>query len=125
MNCLRFSSLSPLLFISFSALAQFHTKEVPLKSYTMNVEKTQLQQSWLASQKQNFHQPPMLTSLAAIPFTNKSSYWLGQVTTQSMNEGKMGTFYMWDQQGNLRESRFFMDIGGSKRPGLKLVFPRR
>jgi hypothetical protein len=124
MNCLRFTSLFLLLFTGFSASAQFH-KEVTLKSYTMNVEKTQPRQAWLASQKQNFNQPPLLTSLAAIPFTNKSSYWLGQVTTQSMHEGKMGTFYMWDQQGNLRESRFFMDIGGNKRPGLKLVFPRR
>ncbi len=123
MYCLRFASLCLLIFMGFSASAQFH-KEVTLKSYSIHVEKAP-KQSWLASQKQNFNQPPILTSLAAIPFTNKSSYWLSQVTTQSMHEGKMGTFYMWDQQGNLRESRFFMDIGGSKRPGLKLIFPRR
>ena len=123
MYCLRFASLCLLIFMSFSASAQFH-KEVTLKSYSIRVEKAP-KQSWLASQKQNFNQQPILTSLAAIPFTNKSSYWLSQVTTQSMHEGKMGTFYMWDQQGNLRESRFFMDIGGSKRPGLKLILPRR
>jgi hypothetical protein len=47
------------------------------------------------------------------------------MTTQTMVDGKMGTYYLWDQQGNLRESRFFVDIGGKKNRGLKLVFPRR
>jgi hypothetical protein len=124
MNCVRFISVSLLVFAGFSAQAQLHDN-VQLKSYTLNIEKTQAKHSWLASQNQGFHQSPILTSLAGIPFTNKSTYWLSQITTQSMHEGKMGTFYMWDQQSNLRESRFFMDIGGSRRPGLKLVFPRR
>ncbi len=55
----------------------------------------------------------------------KSAYWLSQMTTQTINEGKMGTYYLWDQQGNLRESRFFVDIGAKSKPGLKLVFLRR
>ena len=125
MNCPRFISLCILVFTGFSALAQFHSREVQLKSNNFNPGAPQARQSWLASQKRYSSQAPMLTAVGAVPFTNKSVYWLSQITTQSMHEGKMGTFYMWDQQGNLRESRFFVDIGGSKRPGFKLVFPRR
>lgn len=53
------------------------------------------------------------------------SYYMGTMTTQSYNHGKMGTFYYWDVQGNLRESKFFLDIAGKNKRGLKLVFPRR
>lgn len=53
------------------------------------------------------------------------SYYLGTMTTQSYNQGKLGTFYYWDVQGNLRESKFFLDIAGKNKRGLKLVFPRR
>jgi hypothetical protein len=53
------------------------------------------------------------------------SYYMGTMTTQSYNRGKLGTFYYWDVQGNLRESKFFLDIAGKNKRGLKLVFPRR
>ena len=53
------------------------------------------------------------------------SYYMGTMTTQSYNQGKLGTFYFWDVQGNLRESKFFLDIAGKNKRGLKLVFPRR
>ncbi len=53
------------------------------------------------------------------------SYYMGTMTTQSYNQGKLGTFYYWDVQGNLRESKFFLDIAGKNKRGLKLVFPRR
>jgi hypothetical protein len=53
------------------------------------------------------------------------SYWAGTITTQSYNRGKLGTFYYWDVQGNLRESKFFLDIAGKNKRGLKLVIPRR
>ncbi len=124
MNGLRSILIGLFLFSGISLKAQFHGKESQRQTYSWTPERN-TKQSWLARQKRNAFQPPMFTSLGALPFTNKSSYWLSQITTQSMHDGKMGTFYMWDQQGNLRESRFFMDIGGSKRPGLKLVFPRR
>jgi hypothetical protein len=52
-------------------------------------------------------------------------YYMGTMTTQSYNQGKLGTFYYWDVQGNLRESKFFLDIAGKNKRGLKLVFPRR
>ena len=53
------------------------------------------------------------------------AYYLGTMTSQSYNNGKLGTFYFWDVQGNLRESKFFVDIAGKNKRGLKLVFPRR
>lgn len=52
------------------------------------------------------------------------SYWMGSVTTQSYNQGKIGRFYYWDVQGNLRGSLLFLDIAGKNKRGLKLVFPR-
>lgn len=52
------------------------------------------------------------------------SYWMGSITTQSYNDGKIGRFYYWDIQGNLRGSYLFLDIAGRNKRGLKLVFPR-
>lgn len=52
------------------------------------------------------------------------SYWIGSVTSQSYNQGKIGRYYYWDVQGNLRGSYLFLDIAGKNKRGLKLVFPR-
>jgi hypothetical protein len=52
------------------------------------------------------------------------SFWMGSVTTQSYNRGKVGRYYYWDVQGNLRGSLLFVDIAGKHKRGLKLVFPR-
>jgi hypothetical protein len=54
-----------------------------------------------------------------------TSYWTGYVTTQSFRNGKVGTFYYWDIQGNLRESRLFFDVKRKNKYSFKLVFPRR
>jgi hypothetical protein len=51
-------------------------------------------------------------------------YWMGSVTQQSYNKGKVGRYYYWDVQGNLRGSYLFLDIAGKNKRGLKLVFPR-
>ena len=70
----------------------------------------------------------------AIPFMslpmNTSSfsgdpYWMGSVTTQSYNRGKIGRYYYWDMQGNLQGSHLFLDVAGKRKRGLKLVFPRQ
>ena len=52
------------------------------------------------------------------------SYWVGSVTSQSYNQGKIGRYYYWDIQGNLRGSYLFVDIAGKNKRGLKLVFPK-
>lgn len=54
-----------------------------------------------------------------------STYWTGNVTSQSYGKGKWGTFYYWDVQGNLRDMKGFIDIAGKNKRGLKLVFPWR
>jgi hypothetical protein len=51
-------------------------------------------------------------------------YWTGYITTQSFRSGKVGTFYYWDVQGNLRESRLFFDINRKNKYSFKLVVPR-
>lgn len=67
---------------------------------------------------------PLMTSLVGSS-TKEGNYWMGSMTTQSYNQGKLGTYYLWDVQGNLRESRMFLDIAGKNKRGLKLVFRRR
>lgn len=70
----------------------------------------------------------------AVPFMNLplntssfsgDPYWMGSVTTQSYNRGKIGRYYYWDMQGNLQGSHLFLDVAGKKKRGLKLVFPRQ
>ena len=54
-----------------------------------------------------------------------TTYWTGNITSQSYGKGKWGTFYYWDVQGNLRDMKGFIDIAGKNKRGLKLVFPWR
>jgi|GEM_PF-926398 hypothetical protein len=49
-------------------------------------------------------------------------FWTGNVTTMSYNQGKFGTYFYWDVQGNLRGTRGFIDISGKNKRGLKLTF---
>jgi hypothetical protein len=109
---------------AFPANAQFRSK---LKSYnfytlTTKVNRMDPEALMLANKTPGRYSAPMFTASAG---NHHSTYFLSQMTTQTMKDGKMGTYYLWDQQGNLRESRFFLDIGGKSKPGLKLVFPRR
>ena len=68
---------------------------------------------------------PLLFALASSATLKSGNYWMGSMTTQSYNQGKLGTYYLWDVQGNLRESRMFLDIAGKNKRGLKLIFRRR
>lgn len=110
--------------INFCAIAQFRSKLKTYNFYTLSTEVNRIDPKalLLANKNPGRYSAPMFTASAG---NYRSTYFLSQMTTQTMNDGKMGTYYMWDQQGNLRESRFFLDIGGKSKPGLKLVFPRR
>jgi len=128
MNYNRFvCTCSFLCIMSAYADAQFRINSKPINLYVLNEKpsKTKSDKLLLAAQTQSAFQSPILSGTGAMPFSQTSSYWLTRMTTQSINEGKMGTNYFWDQQGNLRESRFFVEVGGKRKPGLKLVFPRR
>jgi len=115
------------ILIGNSSTAQFRSVAKPFKFLNDDGDLHQSESStWLHRQQtQSSYLPPVLSGKAAVPFHPLSSYWLTRMTTQSMNDGKMGTDYFWDHQGNLRESRFFVDVGGKRKPGLKVVFPRR
>lgn len=128
MNNNQFICTCSFLFImNVSVEAQFRTDSKPLNLYLLNVRpsKTKSDKMLLSDQTQSTLKSPILSGTGVMPFSQMSSYWLTRTTTQSINEGKMGTNYFWDQQGNLRESRFFIEVGGKRKPGLKLVFPRR
>ena len=68
---------------------------------------------------------PMAITLTSSTTFKGENYWMDAMTTQSYNQGKLGTYYLWDVQGNLRESRMFLDIAGKNKRGLKLIFRRR
>ena len=72
------------------------------------------------------HYKPKSISFNAVSgsFYQSDMYWMSSMTTQSYNRGKIGRFYLWDVQGNLRESRIFFDIAGKNKRGLKLVFSK-
>jgi hypothetical protein len=81
----------------------------------------------LAADKQStIYKPsaPLLSLPVGTTSMQGESYWMGSITTQSYNQGKIGRFYYWDIQGNLRGSNLFLDIAGKNKRGLKLVFPR-
>ncbi|HYG20943.1 MAG TPA: hypothetical protein VD816_18520 [Ohtaekwangia sp.] len=69
---------------------------------------------------------PLLSQRAHHDYVGSSGgYWTGYITTQSLNQGAVGTFYFWDVQGNLRESRSFVQIKRKNKSFFKLVVPRR
>lgn len=83
--------------------------------------------SFFTRDKQVLYRPKSIQQIVNFTdYTFKSgTYWMGSMTTQSFNKGKLGRYYMWDVQGNLQESRMFVDVAGKNKRGLKLVFQRR
>jgi hypothetical protein len=72
------------------------------------------------------YQSPALTTMGNITGRDQSqSAWINSVTSQSYGNGKFGTYYYWDVQGNLQGTRGFIDISGKNKRGLKLLFPWR
>jgi hypothetical protein len=69
-------------------------------------------------------QSPVLSSIHNLNDNQRLS-WISSVTTQSYGNGKFGTYYYWDVQGNLQGTRGFIDIAGKNKRGWKLVFPWR
>lgn len=132
---LRISLLVTLfsVFVSITTLAQFKKMYTP-KTFTLsgfdgNNTKTGPLQKWflpgLKSDRDRVAYKstvPALNMPASLPASDR--YWIGSVTSQSYNQGKIGRYYYWDIQGNLRESYLFLDIAGKNKRGLKLVFPR-
>lgn len=81
---------------------------------------------WLPPDRQRYYRlsHPILMQKGPSDFVSSNSYWTAYITTQSFRNGKIGTFYYWDIQGNLRESKLFFNISGKNNRSFKLVFPR-
>ncbi|HEY5747437.1 MAG TPA: hypothetical protein VIU12_15265 [Chryseolinea sp.] len=121
--------------ISSTASAQFKRSYAPMPMRVPmptdnSVTKTKISGKWfipgLTGDKDRVVYKPNVPSMvtpSSLPVSE--SYWIGSVTSQSYNQGKIGRYYYWDMQGNLRESYLFLDIAGKNKRGLKLVFPRR
>jgi hypothetical protein len=69
------------------------------------------------------YQSPSLTSLPASSQNQSQAFWINNITSLSYNNGKFGTYYYWDLQGNLRGTRGFIDLSGKSKLGIKLLFP--
>ena len=69
------------------------------------------------------YQSPSLTSLPASSQNQSQAFWINSVTSLTYNNGKFGTYYYWDLQGNLRGTRGFIDLSGKNKLGIKLLFP--
>ncbi|MGE0770596.1 MAG: hypothetical protein AB7K37_02705 [Cyclobacteriaceae bacterium] len=128
--------LAVFLFTSLSAFSQFRAKrnlfhtlanyfspEKPSGEGAALIAIPPGTQAGLEIQQQ--FRSPMLLASAGGGRNGGDLYWMSSVTSQSYNQGKLGTYYYWDVQGNLRESHMFFDIAGKNKRGLKLVFPRR
>lgn len=74
--------------------------------------------------QQNYRPSSLQLYTVSASMYQAETYWMSTMTTQSYNQGKIGRFYLWDVQGNLRESKMFIDISGKNKRGLKLVFSK-
>jgi hypothetical protein len=83
------------------------------------------QSSNFGARHQRYLSPRLTQNTTSFSDRRSSNYWTNSVTTQSYGQGKWGTLYYWDVQGNLRETKGFIDIAGKNKRGLKLVFPWR
>lgn len=116
-----------------SASAQIKTRWTPVKNVftetilvKANRERSALH-NWLLPEAPRSYRfsKPIQIPLTSPGLVATNSYWAGSMTTQSLRKGKMGTYYLWDVQGNLRESRFFLDVNRKNRYSFKIVVPRR
>lgn len=110
---------------------QFRSQAIRIKTYAISNEPTVKVKRWflpgLHPDKDRITYKPSVAHLS-LPSTTTAllgdDYWIGSITQQSYNQGKIGRYYYWDLQGNLRGSYLFLDIAGKNKRGLKLVFPR-
>lgn len=121
-----------LVTVAFKMYGQIRNRNVVIpNAFTENLpvpsEKSpSLLQTWLKGDDQRFYRlsVPLLTQKATTTSFTTDAYWTGYMTTQSMRKGKLGTYYFWDVQGNLRESRFFVDVNRKNKFSFKIVVPR-
>ena len=112
--------------IHYDPHTNFNTAELRSQGSKSLLHKALWPQLFLADKQQQFSlKSPLLMAQTNSNSFKGGNYWMGSMTSQSYHKGKFGTYYLWDMQGNLRESRTFFDIAGKNKRGLKLVFRRR
>ncbi|HEY5692786.1 MAG TPA: hypothetical protein VIS49_15120 [Cyclobacteriaceae bacterium] len=102
----------------------------PLKNQNIDLQEKNsgyalVRTSNFSARHQRYLSPRLTQATTSFSDRRSSNYWTNSVTTQSYGQGKWGTLYYWDVQGNLRETKGFIDIAGKNKRGLKLVFPWR
>ncbi len=115
------------LMVVWEVQAQFQLRARPESQEVLSFANEKRTSYYLKADKQTKYTPssPLLVNGLGGRENMSDQFWMGQVTTQSFNRGKFGTFYLWDLQGNLRQTQNFIDISGKKKRGWKLVLPRR
>jgi hypothetical protein len=123
--------LLSLLSCSNPGWTQFRVKSDPIKYEILKVIESKPVKTTMmgfhSDPVQSFrYQSPALASMGDLNGKSQfQSFWINNVTTQSYGNGKFGTYYYWDVQGNLQGSRGFIDISGKNKRGVKLMFPWR
>ncbi|HZX74200.1 MAG TPA: hypothetical protein VFE57_07260 [Cyclobacteriaceae bacterium] len=123
-----FGLLFLVLLICGETHAQNSYEGIPSPFFTSNSHSTQSRlgsRLRLSPDRQQYYKPKsiMFNTVTGSMYP-MDMYWMSSMTTQSYNHGKIGRFYLWDVQGNLRESKMFFDIAGKNKRGLKLVFSK-
>lgn len=120
-----------LLAVVVECTGQIRTPRSSVTNYSLPAGKSTKLKRWflpglVPDRDRISYRPPVAYQSLAVSSTALlgDEYWLGSVTQQSYNKGKIGRYYYWDMQGNLRGSYLFLDIAGKNKRGLKLVFPR-
>ena len=122
MRCLALLFLV-LLMICVETQAQNSYHGIPSPFFTAS-SSTLTSARWRPDRQQHYRPRSIPLNTVTGSMQQADMYWMSSMTTQSYNRGKIGRFYLWDVQGNLRESQMFFDIAGKNKRGLKLVFSK-
>ncbi|MCX8491087.1 MAG: hypothetical protein ORN54_08465 [Cyclobacteriaceae bacterium] len=127
---MRFFLIFVVVHLLQPALGQFKDKHKAIKYEFPAIVKTKYVSlapfGLLSDEIQTYrYSSPTLMWLPGDAINSSSSFWIGNVSSQSYSNGRFGTYYYWDIQGNLQGTRGFLDLSVGKKRGVKLVFPWR
>ena len=118
------SSKAPWFVLFLLASYQLEAQKISEES-NLVITKLSTTRHELKVQRYRLSSPRLLRSIPTSTDRAGTSYWTNSITSHSYGKGKIGTYYYWDVQGNLREMQGFIDIAGKNKRGLKIVFPWR
>ena len=98
--------LAVMLFGHFPGVSQYRTH--PSASLENNLEALSVQSKELAFTKLAI--TPQFVQYSTTVLTNGNGYWKGLGITSTSSNGLFSTKYLYDVQGNLRETKTFLHI---------------